>query len=251
MSELHPIPIHQYLIEIRQRLLRCLILICGIFTLLCYFNNDIYHLLATPLLKRLPEGSHLIATDIMAPFITPMKLTFIVSIFLAVPLFLYELWGFIAPGLYQKEKRWILPLLITSIFCFILGISFAYFIVFPLIFRFLIATAPPGVTVMPDIHHYLSFTLQLFFAFGCVFEVPVAVILLIRSGVVEYEKLRYLRPYVIVGSFILGMLFAPPDVLSQVLLALPIWWLYEIGLLVGRFLCRKNINQQINSGTRS
>lgn len=225
-----------FLLELRKRLLRCLIVVSIIFLALIYFANDIYTLLALPLLKFLPEGHGLIATNLVSPFFAPMKLTLIFSLFLAIPFCLYQLWAFIAPALYQREKRLVWPLLFSSTCLFYVGIAFAYFIIFPVVFHFLTQTAPQHVTVMPDINEYLDFTLKLFFAFGFAFELPVAIILLIWSGITSAEKLRKNRPYVIVLAFIIGMLLTPPDVISQTLLAVPLWLLFELGIFLSQFL---------------
>ncbi len=222
----------EHLIELRRRLLYCL---ASIFTLtipLVYFSNPLYQILAQPLLVHLPKGSHLIATGIAAPFLTPLKLSVALAFFLSVPILLYHLWAFVTPGLYQKEKKYIVPLLISSIFLFYLGMAFAYYIVFPLVFGFLSKAAPAVVTVMPDMSHYFDFTLTLFFAFGAAFEVPIATLLLIKTGISTRQSLAAKRPYVIVGAFVIGMLLTPPDVISQILLALPIWLLFELGLLL-------------------
>lgn len=229
-------PLHSHLLELRRRLLRAIVSIFIIFAVLFYFANDIYHLLAQPLLDHLPINTHMIATSITSPFLTPLKLTFVLSIFIAVPLLLYEVWGFIAPGLYRHERRLIAPIIFASTLLFILGMAFAYFVVFPLLFKFFVAMAPPGVTVMPDIHDYLSFTLKLFFAFGMAFEVPIAVILLVTTRVTDTENLASKRPYIVVIAFVVGMLLTPPDVISQILLAIPIWMLYEVGLVISKFV---------------
>ncbi len=227
-------PLVGHLIELRNRLLYSLAAIALVFLALLGFANDVYSFVANPLLAFLPEGGTMIATEVATPFLTPFKLTFFVAFVIALPFVLYQVWAFLAPGLYDNEKTLIVPLIASSVILFYLGIAFAYFIVFPLVFQFFVSMAPEGVTVMTDIASYLNFVLKLFLAFGVVFEIPVAIILLIRSGLISPESLDNKRPYVIVGCFIIGMLLTPPDVISQVLLALPMWLLYETGLFIGR-----------------
>lgn len=224
-----------HLIELRNRLLRCVLAVLLVFVALAYFAQEIYHYLAKPLLAVLPEGSSMIATDVAAPFFAPFKLTFIVALCLAIPYILFQLWRFVAPALYRQEKRLVAPLVISSTLLFYAGISFAYFLVFPIIFTFFTSVAPEGVTVATDISSYLDFVLKLFFAFGLSFEIPVAILLLIWSGTTTREALAEKRPYIIVGAFILGMLLTPPDVLSQILLAVPMCLLFEAGLWLSRF----------------
>jgi sec-independent protein translocase protein TatC len=223
-------PFVSHLIELRSRLLKGLCAILIAFSCLFYFANDIYSLIAAPLIEQLSPGSTMIATEVASPFMAPFKLTLFAAIFISMPYLLAQLWGFIAPGLYQQEQRLARPLLISSILLFYAGTAFAYFVVFPLIFGFFNAVTPEGVTVMTDISHYLDFVLKLFFAFGLAFEVPVATVLLIWSGFASVETIKSNPPYVIVAAFIMGMLLTPPDVISQVLLALPIWLLFEAGL---------------------
>jgi sec-independent protein translocase protein TatC len=224
-----------HLIELRNRLLRCVAAVLLVFISIAYFARDIYALLAEPLLAVLPEGASMIATDVAAPFFAPFKLTFIVAICLAIPYILWQVWQFIAPALYSREKRLMAPLVFSSTLLFYAGIAFAYFIVFPLIFAFFTSVAPEGVTIATDISSYLDFVLKLFFAFGLSFEIPVAILLLVWSGSISREALAEKRPYIIVGAFILGMLLTPPDVLSQTLLAIPMWLLFEAGLWLSRF----------------
>lgn len=224
-----------HLLELRNRLLRCLMAVLVVFIALAYFARDIYALLAEPLIAVLPEGASMIATDVAAPFFAPFKLTFIVAICVAIPYILLQVWQFIAPALYQKEKRLMAPLVFSSTILFYSGIAFAYFIVFPLVFAFFTSVAPVGVTIATDISSYLDFVLKLFFAFGLSFEIPVAILLLVWSGSVTRQALSEKRPYIIVGAFILGMLLTPPDVLSQILLAVPMCLLFEIGLWLSRF----------------
>jgi sec-independent protein translocase protein TatC len=204
-----------------------------IFVVLTPFAQDIYHILAQPLLNALPEGASMIATDVASPFLAPFKLTLVVAFFIAIPYILYHIWGFIAPALYRNEKKLIAPLLFSSSLLFYAGMAFAYFVLFPVAFAFLTSFAPEGVVVSTDISSYLSFVLTIFFAFGIAFEIPIAIILLCWTGVTTPQKLRQKRPYVIVGAFVVGMLLTPPDVISQVLLAIPMWILFEVGVIIG------------------
>lgn len=227
-------PLVAHLVELRNRLLYSLIAIAIVFLALVGFANSIYAFVAEPLLAFLPEGGTMIATEVATPFLTPFKLTFFVAFVLALPFVLYQIWAFLAPGLYDKEKTLIVPLIASSVLLFYIGVAFAYFIVFPLVFGFFTSMAPDGVTVMTDIASYLNFVLKLFFAFGVVFEIPVAIILLIRSGFISPDALNNKRPYVVVACFVVGMLLTPPDVISQLLLAIPMWLLYEVGVFIGR-----------------
>jgi sec-independent protein translocase protein TatC len=228
-----------HLIELRDRLLRGVIAVLILTAVLLPFSNDLYHFLSEPLLKHLPETSTMIATEVASPFLIPFKLTLSTAILLAIPVLLYQLWAFIAPGLYDNERKLIFPLLLASTVLFFLGIIFAYYAVFPLIFGFLTQAAPEGVAVMTDISSYLDFVLKLFFAFGLAFEVPIATLLLIWTGVSTVESLAEKRPYIIVGAFVIGMLLTPPDIISQTLLAVPVWLLFELGLLCSRLLPKK------------
>jgi len=223
-------PLLSHLLELRDRLLRSVISILVVFLGLFYWANDIYLILAEPLRERLPEDSAMIATDIVAPFLTPFKMTAFLSIFIAMPYILHQLWAFISPGLYRHEKRFAYPLLFSSIVLFYAGLAFAYFVVFPLAWAFLTAAGPEGIQVLPDISSYLNIVLKMFFAFGIAFEIPVATVLMIWSGLTTVESLKEKRPYVIVGVFVVGMLLTPPDVISQVLLAIPMWILFELGI---------------------
>lgn len=224
-----------HLIELRKRLLSCVCLLFGVFFALAYFANDLYSLLARPLLKFLPPDHGLIATNVAAPLFIPYELTFVFSFFMIVPFVLYQAWGFIAPALYRKEKRMVWPLLFISTLLFYCGFGFAYFVVLPVLFKLLVHTAPVGVNVSPDMTEYFDFTLKLLLVFGVVFEVPVITVLLIWSGVVRRSQLIKFRPYAIVGAFVIGMLVAPPDVLSQTLLAVPLWLLFEAGIFLSKF----------------
>jgi sec-independent protein translocase protein TatC len=225
-----------HLIELRSRLLRSIIAVIVVLLCLVPWAKDIYAVLAAPLLKALPQGSTMIATDVTGTFLVPLKVTLMAALLLALPYVLYQMWAFVAPGLYQHEKRLALPVIFSSVVFFAIGMAFAYFIVFPVAFGFFAGYAPAGVQMMTDIDKYLSFVLTMFIAFGVTFEVPVVVVVLVRLGVVKLEKLRAIRGYVIVGAFVVGAIFAPPDVLSQAMLAIPLWLLYELGLLVARFV---------------
>ncbi|MCP1439151.1 sec-independent protein translocase protein TatC [Erwinia persicina] len=228
-------PLISHLIELRKRLLNCIIAVVAIFLCLAYFSNDIYQLVSAPLIEQMPAGASMIATDVASPFFAPVKLTMIVSVFLAVPVILYQIWAFIAPALYRHERRLVVPLLISSSFLFYIGMAFAYFVVFPLAFGFFAKTAPHGVQIATDINNYLDFVMALFMAFGVSFEVPIAIVLLCWTGVTTPEELKAKRPYVLVGAFIVGMLLTPPDVLSQTLLAIPMYCLFEVGVFFSRF----------------
>lgn len=236
-------PLITHLVELRDRLLRGVLAVLLIALCLFPFSNDLYLFLSEPLLRHLPESSSMIATEVASPFLTPFKLTLSTAIMLAVPVLLYQLWAFVAPGLYSHERKIVFPLLLASTLLFFGGVIFAYLVVFPLIFGFLTQAAPEGVAVMTDISSYLDFVLKLFFAFGLAFEVPIATLLLIWSGVSTVESLSEKRPYIIVGAFVIGMLLTPPDVISQTLLALPIWLLFEMGLLCARWIPKKESNE--------
>ncbi len=239
-------PLLAHLTELRTRLLHAIACVLVIFLCLAFFSNDIYSMIATPLLAKLPANSTMIATEVASPFLVPFKLTIFVALFISMPYILYQVWAFTAPGLYQNEKHFVLPLLMTSIVLFYMGMSFAFFAVFPLMFGFFAAVTPEGVTIMTDISQYLNFILKLFFAFGIAFEVPIATILLIKTGFATTEALAAKRPYIIVGAFAIGMLLTPPDVISQILLALPIWLLFEIGLYFSRYFVTPEEDQDIN-----
>lgn len=232
-------PFVSHLIELRDRLIRMSIAILVVFLALFPFANEIYIYVATPLMAQLPEGNTMIATQVASPFLTPFKLAMIAAVFLAMPYILYQLWAFIAPGLYRHEKRLAIPLLVSSIVLFYLGMLFAYYVVFPLIFGFLSASTPDGVAMMTDITAYLDFVLALFLAFGVAFEIPIATILLVAAGITTPEDLVEKRPYVIVGAFVVGMLLTPPDVISQTLLAVPMWLLFELGIIFSRIMMRQ------------
>jgi len=227
-----------HLIELRDRLLRIVIFLALIFAAIFPFANDVYNLLATPLLAHMPQGSSMIAVEVVSPFLTPLKMAMYASLMLGMPYLLYQIWSFVAPGLYHNEKRLAVPLLISSVILFYAGVAFAYFVVFPLVFAFLVSVAPEGVAVMTDINKYLDFVLALFFAFGLAFEVPIATIILIAMGITTAESLTTKRPYIIVGAFVIGMLLTPPDIISQIMLALPMWLLFEAGIIMSRILIK-------------
>ncbi len=238
------VPFVSHLIELRDRLLRVVLLVLMIFLVLFYFANDIYTYLAEPLTAHMSKDSTMIATDVISPFLTPMKLSLVLSIFLVMPYILYQLWSFIAPGLYKHEKELAFPLLVSSIILFYSGMAFAYYVVFPLIFGFITAIAPEGVEVMTDISKYLDFVLMLFFAFGAAFEVPVATVLLVAAGITTPDNLIKKRAYIIVGAFVLGMFLTPPDVISQIMLAVPMWMLFELGVIASRMVVKRRIRRE-------
>jgi sec-independent protein translocase protein TatC len=222
------------LTELRSRLIHALTVLLILFAVFMYFANDLYTLLALPLLKYLPE-KHLIATQIVSPFFVPFKLAFMAAMMLGVPYFLYQLWAFIAPALYGHERKLVWPFLLASAVLFYAGLAFAYFVIFPMLFHFLAGVAPSGVILSPDISEYLDFTIKLLLVFGGLFEIPIVMVLLVSAGVVTRERLIAMRRYAIVGAFVIGMLIAPPDVLSQTILAIPVWLLYETGIFMSRF----------------
>lgn len=234
-------PLVEHLIELRARLMYAVILIAVVLAGLLFFSNEIYEFVAAPLLKHLPvdTNSSMIVTDIPAAFLTPFKLTFFVSVFLCMPFLFYQIWAFIAPALYNRERSLALPILFSSIVLFYAGVAFAYFVVFPLIFEFFTRVAPASVTVMPDITSHLNLVIKLFFAFGFAFEIPVATVILLVAGVITPEGLANKRPYIIVGCFVIGMLLTPPDILSQAMLAIPMWLLFEFGVVFGKLAIRK------------
>lgn len=227
-----------HLLELRDRLIRAIIAVALIFLPCMFYSNQIFTFVATPLKEKLPKGTQLIATTVMSPFTTPFKLSLFVAVFFAMPVIIYQLWAFVAPGLYRHEKRFAVPLLISSIVLFYTGVVFAYLFVFPVMFQFFAATTPHGVAMMTDISAYLDFVLTMFLAFGAAFEVPVAVVLLVITGVVKIEKLRENRGYVLIGIFIVAALLTPPDAVSQCIMAIPMYLLYEGGLLMARVLSK-------------
>lgn len=239
-SEYDSLPLVAHLVELRTRLVRSVLAVLVMFGVLFPFANEIYTFVAEPLMRFLPQGSTMIATEVASPFLTPFKFTLYAAFFLAIPVILYQLWAFVAPGLYRNEREIAMPLLISSVVLFYIGIAFCYFIVFPLVFQFFTSTTPDGVSMMTDIAKYLDFVLGMFLAFGVTFEVPVATIILVLMGIVTPEQLVEKRPYIIVGAFIIGMILSPPDVISQTLLAVPMWLLFELGVVVARVLVKRN-----------
>ncbi|MCY4426495.1 MAG: twin-arginine translocase subunit TatC [Halieaceae bacterium] len=231
-----PQPLIAHLTELRNRLLRCISVVLLVFCGLFYFANDIYAYISKPLRDLLPGEVSMIATEVASPFLTPFKLTVVVAVFISIPYLLYQLWSFVAPGMYKREKRLAFPLLASSVLLFYAGAAFAYYVVFPLVFGFFTSVGPSEITIMTDINRYLDFVLKLFFAFGLAFEIPIAAVILIRAGVTTADDLASKRTYIIVGCFVLGMLLTPPDVISQSLLAIPMWLLFEIGVFFGRMV---------------
>jgi sec-independent protein translocase protein TatC len=227
-----------HLLELRDRLLRALVAVGIAFVPCMYKSNDLFAFVSAPLLAKLPQGGNLIATGVMSPFTTPFKLSFFTALLIAMPYVIYQLWSFVAPGLYRKERRFAVPLLVSAILLFYVGIAFAYYFVFPVMFQFFASTTPKGVSMMTDITSYLDFVLVMFFAFGAAFEVPVAVVLLVITGVVKLEKLKENRGYVLIGIFIVAALLTPPDAVSQCIMAIPMYLLYEGGLIMARILQR-------------
>lgn len=231
-----------HLIELRDRLLRAIVGLLVAFVCLFPFANDIYTLLAHPLLAKLPKGGQMIATAVTTPFFVPMKVAMLVAVVVSLPYTLYQAWAFVAPGLYQHEKRFAIPVIVLSTLLFLVGMAFAYFLVFPVVFGFITGTAPEGVAVMTDIGNYLDFVITLFLAFGLAFEVPVVVVMLVKLGMVSVATLKEIRSYVIVGAFVIGAIFTPPDVISQVMLAVPLWLLYEAGILASSLMIKRKTN---------
>jgi sec-independent protein translocase protein TatC len=237
-------PLVSHLIELRDRVLRMVLVVLAVFLVLFPFANDLYTAIAGPMREALPTGSSMISTKPIDPFLIPFKLSLQLAIFISVPFILYQFWAFVAPGLYKHEKRLVMPLLISSTLLFYLGMAFAYFVVFPLVFTFLASTAPEGVEVATDMGSYLDFVMTLFFAFGVAFEVPIATIILVWMGLTTPEKLRQKRPYVVVAAFVVGMFLTPPDIISQTLLALPMWVLFELGVVFSRGFMPKEQTQE-------
>lgn len=238
----------EHLLELRTRLLHAVLGILVVFCCLVYFAQDLYQYLAQPLLSAMPSGSQMIATDVASPFFAPFKLTIVLSVFIAMPYILYQIWSFVAPGLYRNEKRLVAPLMLGSTLLFYSGIAFAYFLVFPVVFAFFTSVAPEGVVIATDISSYLDFVLKLFFAFGAAFEIPIAIILLCWTGVTSPDSLRQKRPYVVVGAFVIGMMLTPPDIISQTMLAIPMLLLFEIGIIIASFYHNNNEeNEEENS----
>jgi sec-independent protein translocase protein TatC len=228
-------PLVAHLIELRSRLIRSLIAVAAVFAALVPFSNQLYTWVAQPLISRMPQGASIIATEVTAPFLVPFKFTLVLACFLAMPLILYQAWRFIAPGLYARERRLALPVLVFSVLLFYGGALFAYYVVFPLVFGFFVGAAPQGVAVMTDMSRYLDFVLTIFFAFGLAFQVPVVAIVMVWTGVTTPQAMTAKRSYVIVAAFVIGAILTPPDVISQTLLAIPMWMLFEIGVFLSRF----------------
>ena len=226
------VSLFDHLLELRNRLLRSVLGVLFVFCCLVYFAQDLYQYVAQPLLETMPQGSQMIATDVASPFFAPFKLTLVLSLFIAMPFVLYQVWSFVAPGLYANEKRLIAPLMLGSTVLFYGGIAFAYFLVFPVVFAFFTSVAPEGVVIATDISSYLDFILKLFFAFGIAFEIPIAIILMCWTGMTTPDSLREKRPYVVVGAFVIGMLLTPPDIISQTMLAVPMLLLFEVGIII-------------------
>jgi len=229
-----------HLLELRDRLLRSVLAMAAIFIILFFYPgaNTLYSLLAQPLLASLPKGGQMIATEVTTPFFVPMKVAGMAAFLIALPYILYQVWAFIAPGMYAHEKRFALPVVISGTLLFFIGMAFAYFAVFPVVFGFITQVAPEGVAVMTDISKYLDFVLTLFMAFGITFEVPVVVVLMVKMGFVTVQKLKDFRPYMIVGAFVIGAIFTPPDIISQFMLAVPLWLLYELGIVISSFISK-------------
>lgn len=240
------VSLFDHLLELRNRLLRSILGVLIIFCCLVYFAQDIYQYVAQPLLATMPAGSQMIATDVASPFFAPFKLTLVVSLFIAMPFVLYQIWSFVAPGLYSNEKRLIVPLMIGSTLLFYSGIAFAYFVVFPVVFSFFTSVAPEGVVIATDISSYLDFILKLFFAFGAAFEIPIAIILMCWTGMTTPDSLREKRAYVVVGAFVIGMLLTPPDIISQTMLAVPMLLLFEVGIIIASFYHKTDEDNAIN-----
>lgn len=239
-----------HLYELRSRLLWIVGSVMLVFLCLFYFANDLYGYLAGPLMAHMPEGSSMVAIDVASPFLTPFKLVFVLSIVLAIPIILFHVWGFIAPGLYSHEKRLAFPIIVSSWILFYIGMAFAYFVVFPLMFAFFTRVAPEGVAVMTDIGRYLDFVLKIFIAFGVAFEVPIVTFVLVKLGMTTPDQLAAKRPYVIVGAFVVGMLLTPPDIISQFLLAIPVWLLFELGLLMSRLMINNKSTNEVEVSER-
>lgn len=240
-----------HLIELRNRLIKVLVTVLVIFLPLAFYSNELYNLLAEPLMANMPAGTNMIATSVTSPFLAPLKFSMVLAAFLGMPVILYHFWGFVAPGLYHHERRMIFPLLLGSVLLFYSGVLFAYFVFFPMVFGFFVKIAPQGVAVMTDISSYLDFVLSMFFAFGVAFQVPIVTIVLVWIGMVTPDALAEKRRYIIVGAFIVGMLLTPPDIFSQTFLALPICILFEVGLLLSRLVVKQQQAREADETTVS
>lgn len=231
-------PFLEHIVELRTRILRSLALVALLFLPVYYFAEPLFNFVAAPLMSRLPEGSGMIATQVASPFLAPFKLAIYTAIFIGIPFLLHQLWSFVSPGLYRHEKRFALPLLTSSVALFYCGMAFSYFLVFPIVFTFFIEISPTGINMMTDINQYLDFVMKMFLAFGLAFEIPVATLLMVWSGLTTADAMAAKRPYIVIGCFVLGMFFTPPDVVSQLLLALPMWLLFEVGVGLARLFDR-------------
>jgi len=234
------LPFLEHVVELRKRILNSVVVVLVLIVPTYYFANDIYQFVAAPLLAHLPNQATMIATEVASPFMTPFKLAIVTAVFAAIPFILHQAWAFVSPGLYLHEKRFALPLLVSSVALFYAGVAFAYFVVFPVVFQFFASITPTGVQMMTDINRYLDFVLTTFFAFGFTFEIPVAILLMVWSGITTPERLVASRPYVIVGCFVVGMILTPPDVLSQCMLSIPMWMLFEIGVVIAKVIGRRH-----------
>lgn len=241
------VSLFDHLLELRNRLLRSVLGVLVVFCCLVYFAQDLYQYVAQPLLSTMPSGSQMIATDVASPFFAPFKLTLVLSLFIAMPFVLYQVWSFVAPGLYNNEKRLIAPLMLGSTVLFYAGIAFAYFLVFPVVFAFFTSVAPEGVVIATDISSYLDFILKLFFAFGVAFEIPIAIILMCWTGMTTPDSLREKRPYVVVGAFVIGMLLTPPDIISQTMLAVPMLLLFEVGIIIASMYHKEDEDESVSA----
>ena len=238
-------PLLSHLVELRSRLLKMIACIGIIFIVLFPFANPLYNFLSAPLVAQLPQGGTMIAIDVASPFLAPFKLVLLLAVTLSIPVLVYQFWAFVSPGLYRREKRLALPILLSSTLLFYVGMVFAYYVVFPLMFGFFSSVAPEGISVMTDINRYLDFVIKIFIAFGIAFEVPIVTLMLVKTGVTTTENLIRKRPYVIVAAFVAGMVLTPPDVISQVLLAIPVWLLFEVGILVSKFALKENVQDTV------
>ncbi|MFC3679231.1 twin-arginine translocase subunit TatC [Bacterioplanoides pacificum] len=240
-------PLVSHLVELRNRLLKSVLVVLALFLGMFYFANDLYLIMVEPLSTLLPDSGNMIATGVASPFLVPFKMTLVLAVLLAVPFILFQIWSFIAPGLYQHEKKFGIPLLISSVLLFYAGIAFAYFVVLPLVFAFFTAAGPEGISFLPDISNILNFILKIFFAFGIAFEIPIATFLMVLTGITSVQSLTAKRPYIFLGCFVVGMLVTPPDVISQTVLALPMYSLFEIGVLFSRMIKRRDEDSDENN----
>ena len=238
-------PLLSHLVELRGRLLKMIASIGIVFIVLFPFANPLYNFLSAPLVARLPQGGTMIAIDVASPFLAPFKLVLLLAVCLSIPVLVYQFWAFVSPGLYRQEKRLALPILLSSTLLFYMGMVFAYYVVFPLMFGFFSSVAPEGISVMTDINRYLDFVIKIFIAFGAAFEVPIVTLMLVKTGVTTTESLIRKRPYIIVAAFVAGMILTPPDVISQILLAIPVWLLFEIGVFISKFVSNEQVQDAV------